>query len=137
MPATRLKIFISSVQKEFKQIRPNLKAFLLGDAGLPEPQFEQRGGSFVITPWRDWLTTEATVRLDLNDRQRQALALVKVKGRITNQDLREETGVVIRTISRDLEDLVGKGVLQKVGTTGRSIFYVLVRKPDTKRTNKT
>src|SRR5271157_354991 len=34
MPATRLKIFISSVQKEFQQIRKDLKAFLLGDAVL-------------------------------------------------------------------------------------------------------
>ncbi len=34
MPATRLRIFISSVQKEFQQIRRDLKAFLLGDAVL-------------------------------------------------------------------------------------------------------
>jgi ATP-dependent DNA helicase RecG len=34
MLATRLKIFISSVQKEFEQIRLDLKAFLLGDAFL-------------------------------------------------------------------------------------------------------
>ncbi len=34
MPATRLRIFISSVQKEFEPARSNLKAFLLGDAVL-------------------------------------------------------------------------------------------------------
>ena len=34
MPATRLKIFISSVQKEFATLRHDLKAFLLGDAFL-------------------------------------------------------------------------------------------------------
>ena len=34
MPATRLKIFISGVQKEFAQVRRDLKAFLLGDAVL-------------------------------------------------------------------------------------------------------
>lgn len=34
MPAARLRIFISSVQKEFGEIRPALKAFLLGDAVL-------------------------------------------------------------------------------------------------------
>ena len=34
MSATRLKIFISSVQKEFAQQRSDLKAFLLGDAVL-------------------------------------------------------------------------------------------------------
>ena len=34
MPATRLRIFISSVQKEFAEVRTNLKTFLLGDAVL-------------------------------------------------------------------------------------------------------
>lgn len=34
MSATRLRIFVSSVQKEFQQIRQDLKAFLLGDAVL-------------------------------------------------------------------------------------------------------
>ena len=34
MPATRLKIFISSVQNEFTDIRRDLKAFLTGDAFL-------------------------------------------------------------------------------------------------------
>ena len=34
MPATRLRIFISSVQKEFSSERRDLKAFLLGDAFL-------------------------------------------------------------------------------------------------------
>jgi len=34
MPATRLRIFISSVQKEFSDARRDLKAFLLGDAFL-------------------------------------------------------------------------------------------------------
>ena len=34
MPATRLKIFISSVQKEFEPVRRDLKAFLLGDVVL-------------------------------------------------------------------------------------------------------
>jgi len=34
MPATRLRIFVSSVQKEFTTLRHDLKAFLLGDAFL-------------------------------------------------------------------------------------------------------
>ena len=32
MAVPRLKVFISSVQKEFEQVRQDLKAFLLGDA---------------------------------------------------------------------------------------------------------
>jgi len=110
---------------------------LCRERGLPEPNFDLRADSFIITLWRDWLTDEVLAGLQLNDRQRQALVFVKTKGRITNRDYREQTGVIIRTASRDLEDLVGKGVLDKVGTTGRDTFYVLARKRDTKRTNKT
>lgn len=104
---------------------------------LPEPDFAQRGGEFTIAVWRDWLTAVALAELDLNDCQKQAIDIVKAKGRITNRELREQAHVVIRTASRDLEDLVGKGVLQKVGSTGRSTFYVLARKLDTIRTNQT
>ena len=38
-------------------------------AGLPEPDFEQRGPHFVVTLWRDWLTAEVMDHLELNDRQ--------------------------------------------------------------------
>ena len=106
-------------------------------AGLPEPNYELRAGSFVLTLWRNWLTDEVMVRLDLNGRQRQAIAVVKAQGHITNRNLREQSGVTIRTASRDLEDLVRKGVLTKVGDTGRSTFYVISRKLDTNRTNRT
>jgi len=106
-------------------------------ASLPEPDFELRQGFFVITLWRAWLTADIVDRLELTDRQKQAVAFVKTQGRITNRDLRDQTGVIIRTASRDLEDLVRKGVLTKVGATGRSTFYVFARKQDTNRTNRT
>ena len=105
---------------------------LCRDAGLPEPQFEQRSGSFVITLWRDWLTDKVLAGYKLNERQLKAIAIIKAQGRITNQEYREQTGVVIRTASRDLEELVNKGVLKKIGTTGRSTFYVLAHKLDVK-----
>jgi predicted HTH transcriptional regulator len=106
-------------------------------AGLPEPGFKQCGPHFVTTLWRDWLTEEVMTRLELSDRQQQAIRQVKIAGKITNQDLRDLTGVVIRTASRDLEDLVKKRILQKVGTTGRGTYYVLAQKLDTNRTNRT
>jgi ATP-dependent DNA helicase RecG len=105
---------------------------LCKDAGLPEPQFEQRGGFFVVTLWRDWLTAEAMEKLDLNDRQKRAVAIIKAQGKITNREYREQTGVIIRTASRDLEELVNKGVFKKMGTTGRSTFYMLFGKQDIK-----
>jgi ATP-dependent DNA helicase RecG len=75
--------------------------------------------------------------MKLSERQNHAVAFIKTKGRITNRDYRELTGAIIRTATRDLEDLVAKGVLLKVGTTGRSTHYVLSRKQDIKRTNRT
>lgn len=106
-------------------------------AGLPEPDFEERSGSVVVTLWRDWLTEEVLSGLDVSERQREAISFVKIRGRITNRDHRELTGVVIRTASRDLEDLVDKGILRRVGATGRSTYYVLARKLDKNRTNTT
>ena len=106
-------------------------------AGLPEPDFEQRGPHFVVTLWRDWLTTEVLMRQGLSERQMKAVTHVKVHGRITNRDYRELTETTIRTASRDLEDLVSKGLLCKIGATGRSAHYVLAHKQDIKRPNRT
>ncbi|OGT19880.1 MAG: hypothetical protein A2V90_02125 [Gammaproteobacteria bacterium RBG_16_57_12] len=110
---------------------------LCQEAGLPEPSYELRAGSFVITLWRDWLTAEVLARFQINDRQLQAIAYVKARGQITNREFREATGVIARTASRDLEDLAHKGVLVKVGATGRGTYYVLAHKPDIIRTNRT
>jgi len=104
---------------------------------LPEPNFAQRGGEFTIAVWRDWLTEEVLAGFHLNERQLQAVSLVKTRGQLTNREFRDQTGVIIRTATRDLDALVRKGVLMKVGTTGRSTYYVLARKLDTNRTNRT
>ncbi len=95
------------------------------DAGLPEPSFAQHGPHFVTTLWRDWLTDNVLAGLGLTDRQVKAVQYVQKEGRITNKELRELTGSVMRTASRDLDDLVKKGVLRKVGETGRSTHYIL------------
>ncbi len=106
-------------------------------AELPEPDFEQRGPYFVVTVWRDWLTDEEMARLALTKRQCAAVQHVKIAGRITNRKLRELTGIVDRTASRDLDDLVEMGVFRRVGTTGRSTYYVIAKKRDTNPTNTT
>ncbi len=64
---------------------------LCREVGLPEPDFELRAGSFVITLWRDWLTEEVLAGLSLNDRQLQAVRHAKVTGRINNAQYRELT----------------------------------------------
>lgn len=107
------------------------------EAGLPEPEFRNEGERFITVIWRDWLTDELLAGMNLSDRQEGVVAFVKAKRRITNKDYRELTGAIARTATRDLEDLVAKGLLVKVGTTGRSAHYVLAPKQDTKGTNRT
>ena len=101
---------------------------LCREAGLPAPDFEQRAGSFVATLWRDWLTAAVIAQIDLNDRQQQAVQIAKTGERLNNQDYQKAFVVSKPTASRDLEDLVRKGVLEKIGTTGKGTYYVLGRK---------
>ncbi|HSG40429.1 MAG TPA: ATP-binding protein [Thermoanaerobaculia bacterium] len=100
---------------------------LCREAGLPEPDFEQRQGFFVVTLWRDWLTGDALVGFDLNDRQLQAINYLKTHRVLTNSAYQAEFAASKRTASRDLEELVAKGLLEKVGTTGKGVHYVLAK----------
>ncbi len=96
---------------------------LCREAGLPEPDFELRAGSFVITLWRDWLTAKVLAGFHLNERQIQGLTCLRVEGRLTSGRYQELTGVSRQTASRDLEDMVKKGILDRHGDR-RGAFYV-------------
>lgn len=97
------------------------------EAGLPEPDFEQRGGEFVVTLWRDRLTVEALARLVLNDRQTRAIAHLRTVGRLTNAEYQRVTGSTRKTAARDLDGLVVQGALERKGTVGRGAYYVAAR----------
>ncbi len=97
-------------------------------AGLPEPDFEQRGGQFVSTIWRDWLTPAVLASFGLNERQEKAVEYMKDTGRVSNAAYQGLTGATKKTASRDLDSLVAKGVFVKVGRTGRGTHYVLAKR---------
>ncbi len=98
---------------------------LCTEAGLPEPEFLNEGERFRLIIWRDWLTDAAMDKLGLSDRQKIAVGIARRMGRVTNRDYQKVTGVSDRTVLRDLNDLVNKGIFQKVGITGRKTHYVL------------
>lgn len=85
------------------------------EAGLPEPELIERDGGFLVTLFKDNLTEEQLVKLGLNARQLKAVQYVKEKGKITNSDYQAINEISDRTSSRDLEDLVAKGVFKKIG----------------------
>lgn len=100
---------------------------LCGEAGLPEPTFEQRHGSLVITIWRDWLTNEYITSLDLNDRQLSAMKYIKENGQITNKKYQAIASTSSATAKRDLEDLISMGIINLLGS-GRGAYYVQEKK---------
>jgi len=91
--------------------------------GLPEPEFQERAGSFFVLFAKDRLTPERLRTRGLSERQIKAMLFVKEQGSITNQQYRGLAGVKDRTAAADLADLVSRGLLQRVGTTGRAARY--------------
>lgn len=94
--------------------------------GLPEPEFvDNEGGGFKVIFRKDALSADQLKRLELNDRQIQAVLYVKANGAISNAEYQTLTGAEKRTASRDLADLTRRGLLERVGATGRGTRYRL------------
>jgi len=68
--------------------------------------------------------------LGLDERLRQSVAHLKIHRRITSLGYQQWMGVSRRTATRDLQTLVGKGVLRMKGK-GRGVFYVISEHPPT------
>jgi len=98
---------------------------LCRDQGLPKPEFQNQQGGFLVTFFKDSYTPERLQAIGLNERQIKAVLYVKERGRITNREYQELTGVSKRTATRDLDELLEKGVFERIGATGRGTRYVL------------
>jgi predicted HTH transcriptional regulator len=96
------------------------------EAGLPEPEFRNEGERFATVIWRNWLTDELMTRLGLTDRQRAGVAILRKEGRLTNGRYQAQTGTSRQTASRDMEDMVKKGILTRCGER-KGTFYVKVK----------
>lgn len=95
--------------------------------GLPEPEFVSvRNLEFKTILPRDIFTEVALQQSDLNERQLQAVKMVKEKGHITNKEYREMLNLPRRTAIRDLTELCEKNVFKKAQASGRNVRYVLM-----------
>lgn len=86
---------------------------LCREAGLPEPNYELRAGSFVVTFWRDWLTDEVLSEFNLHEWQMQAIGYLKEHRVITHSIYQSECHVSKRTVSRDLDEMLSKWAFWK------------------------
>lgn len=92
---------------------------------LPEPKFEEAGGSFVVTFRVSKLSEDILASLGLNERQTKAIGYVKGKGKITNREYQNLTNISKQMATLDLKFLVDKEVFTKIGKTGRGTMYIL------------
>ena len=100
---------------------------LCAEAGLPKPEFRSEGERFITVIWREWLTDEFVTRLGLNKRQTAATDFLRTEGSITSGQYQKCTGASRQTASRDLEEMVRKGMLERQGER-RGTFYVKAKK---------
>jgi ATP-dependent DNA helicase RecG len=109
---------------------------LCKEQGLPEPEYREEQGGFSVWFFKDIYSEEILQKMGLNDRQIKAVLYVKKNGKITNREYRSMLDISDRTALTDLNDLREKGLLEKTGTTGRNIVYLLTRnKPEKPEAN--
>ncbi len=79
-----------------------------------------------MTFYKDKWSEENLRKLDLNERQIKAVLYVTENGKITNNAYRELIKDISRiTATRDLTNLVEKGILKMVGIGKRQVHYIM------------
>ncbi len=97
---------------------------LCKEKGLPEPEFEEKMGSFVTTMWRYLLTEEYLKSLGLNERQKEILEYLKTHKSIKSAEYSIMFKITDRQARADLSKLVELGLARKEGNA-RLVIYVL------------
>ncbi len=99
------------------------------ELGFPAPEFQEFQGGFMVTFHKDVYNEESLTKMGLNERQIKAMFFVKEKGKITNKEYREITGLSDEGARKDLNVLVSKSLIEPKGS-GRGAHYTLRKSGD-------
>lgn len=92
------------------------------ESGLPEPLFEIKSGSLVVTIKKYKVST---LKIDMNERQQKAVDYLLTHRKITNKEYRQLNPDITRhTATKDLKDMVNEGIIISKGE-GRYTYYIL------------
>ena len=84
--------------------------------GIPSPEFKEVFGGFSVVFRKDIYTEEYLRNMGLNERQIKAVMYVKEKKSINLSSFKTIVlAVSEKTLYRDLQELVSKGVLKELG----------------------
>ena len=95
---------------------------LCSDHGLPEPRFEDRKISFIVSLNQFFLTED--VLEPLNDRQKSAIEFLKETKRITTREYASRFGISHRMARIDIKQMIDLGILEKKGASDKTTHYV-------------
>ena len=88
----------------------------LKEANLPEPEFKEEFAGFSLYLRKDYYTEKRLKEMGLNDRQIKAVMYVKENRSINLSSFKTvDQKMSEKTLYRDLQDLVAKGILKEVG----------------------
>jgi len=96
--------------------------------GLPAPLFLFKSSGFWVEFRKDIYNQNQLKERGLNERQIKAVMFMKSNDKITNKEYQEINDIAERTASRDLSDLVNKGIINSSGIKGAGAFYTLNKK---------
>ncbi len=96
---------------------------LLRGSGHPRPEFQSDSPPRFRLRFRRSFTTDYLEELGLNQRQISILAESGIDTKITNQIYCAKFDINKRTASRELSELLEKGLLKRHGLTGKGTYY--------------
>lgn len=97
------------------------------EVGLPEPLIEEDQGGLRVVFRKDYITQEYLQNLGINPRQVIAVLHTKEEGQITNSEYQRINTIGKSIAAAELQMLVDRKILSRIGNTGRSTRYVLFR----------
>ncbi|MBP7933829.1 MAG: hypothetical protein KA354_04190 [Phycisphaerae bacterium] len=95
------------------------------EQGLPEPEFREEAGGFLVMFCKDRFSEDRLQSLGLTEAQLQVVRAVRKQGVTTNRAVQKLLRVSRATVIRLLDELVSREVLLRRGKTGRATDYVL------------
>ena len=96
--------------------------------GMPEPIINEEQGGLSVVFLKDIYSEDYLKTLGLNERQIKAVLYVKENGEITNAQYKAINNLGRTASTEDLQMLVSKYILTKLGKAGRGIKYILSNK---------
>lgn len=95
------------------------------EAELPEPNIAEQDGGILVEIFKSRYAPEQLKKLGLSERQIKAVEYVTEQGKITNRNYQDLFGVSRITATRDLKELIEKGIFTSSGTKGAGSSYHL------------